>query len=68
MHFRRLSDEEIERYVARDKPYDCAGGFKVEALGITLFDRWTRTTRPRSIGLPLIWLAAALRKHGFTLP
>jgi septum formation protein len=37
VHFRRLSEEEIKRYVARDKPYDSAGGFKVEALGIIAY-------------------------------
>jgi septum formation protein len=34
---RPLSDEEIDRYIEREKPFDCAGGFKAEALGITLF-------------------------------
>ena len=36
--FRSLSAKEIERYVEREKPFDCAGGFKAEALGITLFE------------------------------
>ena len=36
--FRSLTPEEIERYIEREKPFDCAGGFKVEALGITLFE------------------------------
>ena len=66
VHFRRLSDEEIRRYVARDKPYDSAGGFKVEALGISLFDKVDSHDPTALVGLPLIWLAAALRKHGFT--
>jgi septum formation protein len=68
VHFRKLSDEEIRRYVARDKPYDCAGGFKAEALGLTLFERVDSQDPTALIGLPLIWLAAALRRHGFTLP
>jgi septum formation protein len=68
VHFRRLTDEEIRRYVARDKPYDSAGGFKVEALGISLFDRVDSHDPTALVGLPLIWLAAALRKHGFTVP
>jgi septum formation protein len=68
VHFRRLSDEEIRRYVTRDKPYDSAGGFKVEALGISLFDRVDSHDPTALIGLPLIWLAATLRKHGFSVP
>jgi septum formation protein len=68
VHFRRLTDEEIRRYVVRDKPYDSAGGFKVEALGISLFDRVDSHDPTALVGLPLIWLAAALRKHGFTVP
>ena len=68
VHFRALSDEEIKRYVARDKPYDCAGGFKVEALGVSLFTRIGSQDPTGLVGLPLIWLAASLRRHGFTLP
>lgn len=68
VHFRPLADAEIERYVARDKPYDCAGGFKVEALGIALFTRVESQDPTGLIGLPLIWLASALRRNGFTLP
>ena len=62
----RLSDEEIQRYVARDKPYDCAGGFKVEALGITLFDE-VDSHDPTGAGRPAADLAgrraAAARVH-----
>ena len=68
VHFRTLTDEEIKRYVARDKPYDCAGGFKVEALGVSLFTRVESQDPTGLVGLPLIWLAAALRRNGFTLP
>jgi septum formation protein len=68
VHFRQLTDAEIERYVARDRPYDCAGGFKVEALGVALFTRVESQDPTGLIGLPLIWLASALRKRGFTLP
>ena len=68
VHFRKLTDEEIRRYVTRDKPYECAGGFKAEALGLTLFDRVDSQDPTGLIGLPLIWLAGALRRHGFVLP
>ena len=68
VYFRKLSDEEISRYVARERPVNCAGGFKAEALGITLFDRIESQDPTALIGLPLIWLAGALRRNGFALP
>lgn len=66
--FRTLGDDEIRRYVTREQPLDCAGGFKVEALGITLFDRIESSDPTALIGLPLIWLAGALRQAGYLLP
>ena len=66
--FRRLATEEIERYLAQEQPYDCAGGFKVEALGISLFECIESQDPTALIGLPLIWLAGALRAAGFRLP
>jgi septum formation protein len=68
VYFRKLTKEEIERYVARERPVNCAGGFKAEALGITLFDRIESQDPTALIGLPLIWLADALRRTGFALP
>jgi septum formation protein len=68
VHFRGLSDEEIQSYVARDKPYHCAGGFKIEALGISLFSRVESQDPTALIGLPLIWLSGALRRNGFKVP
>ena len=62
--FRVLSEAEIARYVARDAPYDCAGGFKAESLGITLMDSIDSVDPTALIGLPLIWLAGALRAAG----
>lgn len=68
VRFRALSSAEIERYVAAEQPLDCAGSFKVEALGITLFD-WVRSDDPNAlIGLPLISLAQRLRQVGYQLP
>lgn len=66
--FRNLTEEEIERYVSRERPLDCAGGFKMEGLGITLFERIDSQDPTALIGLPLIWLSGALRRAGFTLP
>jgi septum formation protein len=66
--FRALSAGEIGRYVERDQPFDCAGGFKVEASGIALFECVESQDPTALIGLPLIWLAAALRGAGYCLP
>jgi septum formation protein len=68
VHFRKLTDEEIDSYVARDKPYQCAGGFKIEALGISLFTRVETQDPTALVGLPLIWLSGALRRNGFKVP
>jgi len=66
--FRAIAAEEIERYVAHEQPYDCAGSFKVEALGISLIECIESQDPTALIGLPLIWLAGALRAAGFRLP
>lgn len=65
---RALTRAEIVRYVEREEPFDCAGGFKAEGLGISLFER-IRTEDPTAlIGLPLIWLGGALRRAGYLAP
>jgi septum formation protein len=66
--FRSLSAAEIERYVACEQPYDCAGGFKAEGLGVALFECIESQDPTALIGLPLIWLAGALRGAGYPLP
>ena len=66
--FRTLSSPQIERYVECEQPYDCAGGFKAEGLGISLFERIESQDPTALIGLPLIWLAGALRGVGYQLP
>jgi septum formation protein len=66
--FRALSAGEIGRYVEREQPFDCAGGFKVEASGIALLECVESQDPTALIGLPLIWLAAALRGAGYRLP
>jgi septum formation protein len=64
IRFRELADDQIERYLLRDQPYDCAGSFKSESLGIALFDS-IATNDPTALqGLPLIRLATTLAKHG----
>jgi len=66
--FRILDQATIERYVAKEKPLDCAGGFKSEGLGISLCESIDSTDPSALIGLPLIRLSAALRSAGFEVP
>lgn len=66
--FRELDESEIDRYVAREQPLDCAGSFKCEALGISLFERIETTDPSALIGLPLISLARLLRVAGHAVP
>lgn len=68
VRFRSLSDEEISRYIALDQPLDCAGSFKAEALGISLFERIDSQDPTALTGLPLIWLCGALRRAGLSIP
>lgn len=66
--FRQLAEAEIARYVEHERPFDCAGGFKAEGLGIALFEYIESQDPSALIGLPLIWLASGLRGAGFPLP
>jgi septum formation protein len=66
--FRHLDLATIERYVAKESPLDCAGGFKCEGLGITLCESIETVDPSALIGLPLIRLSALLRSVGFELP
>lgn len=65
---RRLKTAEIERYVDAEAAFDCAGGFKAEGLGITLFEEIQSRDPTGLIGLPLIATARLLRKAGYQLP
>ena len=66
--FRTLDRETIDRYVLKERPLDCAGGFKSEALGIALCEEIDSQDPSALIGLPLIRLCALLRQVGFQLP
>lgn len=66
--FRPLGDDEIGRYLDAEQPYDCAGSFKCEGLGISLFEAIDNRDPTALVGLPLIALSAALRRAGFVLP
>jgi len=68
VRFRDCSDREIARYVDAEQPFDCAGSFKSEALGITLFERIDNLDPTALVGLPLIATCTLLRKAGFALP
>ena len=65
---RPLARSEIERYVDRDRPFDVAGGYKLEALGVALFERIESRDQSSIVGLPLIELCRVLRELGFRLP
>ena len=65
---RDLHDGEIARYVDAEQPFDCAGSFKAEGLGITLFDAIESRDPTALIGLPLIATARLLRQAGLRLP
>jgi septum formation protein len=66
--FRSLDEATIARYVALEAPFDCAGGFKSEGLGITLCETIESADPTALIGLPLIQLGKVLRSVGFELP
>ena len=65
---RPLSEAQITRYLQAEQPYDCAGSFKMEGLGITLFEEIQSRDPTGLQGLPLIATARLLRKAGYLLP
>jgi septum formation protein len=68
VRFRPLERDGILRYLDAEQPYDCAGSFKCEGLGIVLFDAIRNEDPTALVGLPLIALSGALRSAGFRLP
>jgi septum formation protein len=64
VRFRRLDDAALERYVRLDSPLDCAGSFKAEGLGVALFEQISSEDPTALIGLPLIFVAHALKELG----
>ena len=65
--FRDSSETQREAYLRREQPYDCAGSFKSEALGIVLMSRIENEDPTALQGLPLIWLADCLQRVGATI-
>ncbi|AJQ88830.1 Maf family protein [Xanthomonas oryzae pv. oryzicola] len=68
VQLRALTPAEIERYLDAEPALDCAGSFKCEGLGISLFDAIRSQDPTALVGLPLIALARLLREAGFHLP
>lgn len=66
--FRDLQDDEIEDYLLAEEPYHCAGSFKSEGLGISLFKRLQGDDPTALVGLPLIRLSEMLRQNGIAIP
>ena len=66
--FRKLTESEIKNYLVKEKPYDCAGSFKLEKLGISLLKKMNGDDPTALIGLPLIRLCKMLRNQGVNIP
>lgn len=66
--FRQLTLAEIERYIEIDQPLHCAGSFKCESLGISLFERMVGDDQTTLMGLPMIQLCKILRQFGINTP
>ncbi|MEK6591836.1 MAG: Maf family protein, partial [Pseudomonadota bacterium] len=65
--FRNYSDAQIEHYLHRERPYDCAGSAKIEGLGIALVQRIDSSDPTALIGLPLMALVGMLQNEGVTV-
>jgi septum formation protein len=68
VHFRQLNEQQIERYLNKEQPFNCAGSFKSEGYGITLFSKLEGDDPNTLIGLPLIRLVQMLENEGLALP
>ena len=66
--FRQLTLAEIERYIEIDQPLHCAGSFKCESLGISLFEKMVGDDQTTLMGLPMIQLCKILRQLGISVP
>ena len=66
--FKKLSAQKIENYLKKEEPYNCAGSFKSEGLGIALFEKFEGEDPNSLIGLPLIKLVGMLENEGLVIP
>lgn len=64
VYFRELTDDQIRTYVEREQPLNCAGSFKSEGLGVSLFEKMEGEDPTALIGLPLIRLITMLKNEG----
>lgn len=65
--YRNYSDQDIELYLKKEQPYHCAGGLKIEGLGITLVEKLSGSDPNTLIGIPMIKLTELLRQNNFPL-
>jgi MAF protein len=68
VHFRQMDEEQIGRYLEAEQPYDCAGSFKAEGLGVSLFRATEGADATSLVGLPLIRLVEMLAEEGIAIP
>ncbi|HBO6812901.1 Maf family protein [Pseudomonas aeruginosa] len=68
VHFRHLDESRIHRYVEAERPLDCAGSFKAEGLGVSLFRATEGEDATSLVGLPLIRLVDMLLEEGVEIP
>ena len=68
VHFRTLSAAQIQRYIDLEQPFDCAGSFKSEGLGVSLFQATEGSDASSLVGLPLIRLCDMLNACGIAVP
>jgi septum formation protein len=65
--FRRLSDAQIDRYLKKERPYQCSGSLRADGLGVALLERFEGTDPNALVGLPLIRLVDMLRTEGWEI-
>jgi septum formation protein len=68
MKMRQLSDEQIKRYIEADEPLHSCGSYRLEALGISLFESIDCADYTSIIGIPLMWTAKKLTELGVSVP
>ncbi|MCY1185873.1 Maf-like protein YceF [compost metagenome] len=68
MHFRELDEARIRRYLEAEQPFDCAGSFKAEGLGVSLFRATEGEDATSLVGLPLIRLVDMLLAEDIQIP
>lgn len=68
VHFRDFDRRLADAYLHHDKPYDCAGSFKIEGAGFVLFESVTTDDPTALVGLPMIWVADRLLQLGYLAP